>query len=147
MPINSALKRAIQMNIFTADDGEPEVGLHTWEDLVELEVVGSATRHEDTEAKPTCNIPLLDVLALLMMERPASRAKILATIRKAAKDADKDPKERGIADFLEITKEAKRRVEDEIVAKMPPRVKRGAFTSEVSVRVLTTSPLAVAMKD
>lgn len=147
MPDRSALKRAIQMNIFSAEDPEPRVGLHKWEDLVELQVIGSATRHEDFEAEPTCNIPLLDVLALLMMQKPASRAAILKAIRDAAKDSQKDPKKRGISEFLEITKKAKREVEDEIIAKMPKKLVRGKFTSEVNVEVLTSTPLEVAMKD
>ena len=127
-----AIKKAIVQNL---SPGEVPVGLHQFDDVIELHVHGAAKRAEDSFIKPTAALPIVEILALVIAKAGIMGPHILDLIREAAAEAQKENKP--IAGYLDTTKKAIRQVQDELIAGMTMIQRAGAFKGVVDVKVLS----------
>src|SRR5438105_4173471 len=144
MPDLNAVKKALLA--YLKVEGEIPEGLHTFDQLCEVRVIGAAKKKPDSTMKATVRLPLLEILALAVKISGFQGARLLELIREAVQEAAADEAGRSIAEYLETTKKAMRQVEDELVAKMPPVKRAGSFTGQVEVELLSVRPLAEALK-
>jgi hypothetical protein len=132
-PFLDALKQAIVKNL--KPDDVPE-GLYTFDHETVLRVRGAACRGLDQMIKPTCKLPLLDILAIVVAKAGIMGPHILGLIKEAAQLAGSASDARKIGDYLETTKKAIRTVEDELIAGLPKIPRKGSFTGAVKVELL-----------
>jgi hypothetical protein len=126
-----AIKKAIVNKL---DVGPVPEGMHTFDHSVVLHVIGSASRAPDKLVKPTCDLPVLEILALAVAEAKIDGPKLLGLIRQAVADAAVE--NAPVKDYLETTKASMRQVQEELVSKMTLKPKAGAFTGAVEVKVM-----------
>lgn len=136
MPDLNAVKKAIVANL---EVGDVPVGLHTFDELVELRIRGAAKRAPNMFIKPTVKLPLLDVLAVVMAKAGIMGPIILSLLRDAAREAADDVKKRTVGEYIETTKKAIRTVQDELIDGLPKMEKPGLFTGQVEVELVKVS--------
>ena len=127
-----ALKKAI-LNNLTA--GDVPIGLHQFDDVVELHVHGTAKQGDMQYVKPTATLPLLAILALVIAKAGIMGPHILGLIREAAAEAQ--AKGEKVGDYLETTKKAIRTVQEELIDGMTLLERRGTFRGVLEVKVLS----------
>jgi hypothetical protein len=104
----------------------PAVGLHKINGMYTLLLEGSVKVGPDTVKAPTCSIPLLATMGLLVKKLGIQRDKALKTIREAMLEAlalDKDAaaqleRESGVLD-------AERAIKEQVIANLPKTPVKG----------------------
>jgi hypothetical protein len=110
------------------------VGKHDVSDIVTLKLDGTVKVSADTERAPTCSIPMLPAMALLVRRMGLQREKaleLLAVVMKEALTLGKDAseellKESGVADAMA-------QIQDEVISKLPKTPAKGQVKTEGTV--------------
>lgn len=144
--VKEALKTAFDKNVDPRDLVAPD---STIEDLTMNVTVhmDALTFGHDTDKAPTCSIPMLPVLALMVRRMGATREDALKTIREVMEEAltlGKDAtetllSESGVAD-------AERAIKEEVIAKLPLTLVRKTIKAKgvnLEVQVVSSKPTAV----
>jgi len=127
----AALDAALKSDEVKAAKGALTPGRHEVEFTVRVKAV--LDKGEDVEAKPTVTTPWLTVMALLLKNSGATREASMELLRDAMTTAlslDGDAEKALLAEVG--VPEMKKRVDAEVMAKLPKMVKQGAVKAKVT---------------
>lgn len=101
-------------------------GAYDLDEIVTLKLEGTVKVSADTERAPTCSIPLLPALALMVKRMGVQREKALDLLREVMTEAlklGKDASEELLAETG--VAEAQKQLKDEVISKLPKTPAKG----------------------
>lgn len=113
---------------------ELPVGTHVVDEILTLRIDGTVKVSEDTEKAPTCSIPMLPALALMVKRMGIQRERALDILREVMTEALKLGKD-ATAELLAETgvADAQTSIEEEVIAKLPKTPVKGMVKVKGSV--------------
>lgn len=113
---------------------ELAVGEHPIDDILTLKLSGTVKVSADTDKMPTCSIPLLPALALMVKRMGIQREKALDVLREVMTEALKLGKD-ATAELLAETgvADAQETIKSEVIAKLPKTPVKGMVKVKGSV--------------
>lgn len=112
-------------------------GAYTLDEIVTLKLEGTVKVSTDTERAPTCSIPLLPALALMVKRMGVQREKALDLLREVMTEAlklGKDASEELLAETG--VAEAQKQLKEEVIAKLPKTPAKGMVKVKGSAQAI-----------
>lgn len=127
-------------------------GVHTVEETVTIRANGTIKKSDDYERAATCEIPLIDTLALCLQSmgctREAAIGKIVAAMQNAydMRQGKYDPgdKREELEQTIADMQAARERVQESIIAQLPKVTANGAASVRVTVEEARFDDIAEA---
>ena len=113
-------------------------GTYDLTSVVTIEINGSVTQASDVLATPTCEIPLLAVLARVIEKTGWAGDLVAKYITEAATEAITAGEPGG--KYIEYTKASLEKVREAITSKLPKKPKAGSMTRSLDMKIVSVKP-------